>query len=139
VDYLSGLFLLLKLLPRSLKTYQAQIQSTKLNNLRKNEADTNRNHCRNFKAFWFTQHTAPPHPPPLLKTSTHNTCSITLLIRTLANRTASCPERIGPSGQHFLAVTVLHIFVAYSIPPSCQIHIRNYMLILCLFVIKRPA
>ena len=78
-------------------------------------------------------------PPNLLKTSTHNTCSITLLIRKLVSRTSNYPERIGRSGQYFRTVIVLHIFCGLKFSPICQIHIRNYVLILYLFVNKHVA
>ena len=39
-------------------------------------------------------------------------CSITPIIRTLVVRLANYPDRLGPSGKHFLTVIVLHLFMA---------------------------
>jgi hypothetical protein len=39
------------------------------------------------------------------------------LIRTLVIRIAKYPYRLGPSGNHYLTVIVLRLFMAYVFPP----------------------
>ena len=59
----------------------------------------------------------------------------TPLIRTLVIRIANYPERLGPSDEHFLTVTVFAYFCGLNDSPNCQIHIPNYVLMLYLYVI----
>ena len=61
--------------------------------------------------------------------------SRTPLIRTLVIRVASYPNRLGPSGEHFRTLIVLHL-LWLKFFPNCQIHIRNYVLIFYLYVNK---
>ena len=55
-------------------------------------------------------------------------CGTGELHLSLVIRVANYPYRLGPSGKHFLAVTVLHLFMASIFFPNCEIHTRNYVL-----------
>ena len=52
----------------------------------------------------------------------------TPLIWKLVIRIAKYPDRLGPSGKHFLTVIVLHLFMASIFPRNFQILRRNYVL-----------
>jgi hypothetical protein len=69
----------------------------------------------------------------------HVNYSRTPLIWTLVIRIANYPDRLGPSGKHCLTVIVVHLVYILNFCPICQIHIRNYVLILYLYVNKYVA
>jgi hypothetical protein len=52
---------------------------------------------------------------------------------------AGYPDRLGPSGIHFLAVIALHIFMAWNFLPNCQILVMSYVLIFYLHLNKYVA
>ena len=76
----------------------------------------------------------------MLSQSTRTKYGRTPLIRTLVIRIADYPDRLGPSGRIFLAVKVLHLFFyGLNVSPSCQIHLRNYVIMFYLHVNKYVA
>jgi hypothetical protein len=64
--------------------------------------------------------------------------SRTPLDRTLVIRVANYPDPLGTSGKQFLAA-IVHIFYGLNVSPYYQIHIRNYILMLYLYVNKYVA
>jgi len=64
--------------------------------------------------------------------------STTPLIRTLVIRIANYPDRLGPSGKHFLNVNVLP-FYGLKFSPFCEVHIKDYVLMFYVYVNKYVA
>ena len=64
-----------------------------------------------------------------------NNYSITPFIRTLVIRIANYPDRLGPSGKHFLTVIVLQYFVWLKFFPQLS-HTNKKLCINVLFVGK---
>jgi hypothetical protein len=65
--------------------------------------------------------------------------SRTPLIRMMVIRIANFRCRLGPSGKYLFTVIVLHIIAKIFPRPNCQIHVRNYVLMFCLYVNKYVA
>jgi hypothetical protein len=65
--------------------------------------------------------------------------SRTSLIRTLVIRITNYPDRLRPSGKHFLSVTVLRHFMAYISPlPRICNRYKEYVIMFYLFVNMQP-